>query len=160
MKTILLATDGSSSAKRATEAAVELARAAGWKLRVVTVWHTLVRTYGYAPVTYAADLSELEREHATSVLEDTAALAREAGVTATSQLREGDAVEEICAAARECDAALLVVGAQGWGPVRRLLFGSVSSGVLHDAPCPVLVVRDEPAAREDAAAAAASSTGS
>jgi nucleotide-binding universal stress UspA family protein len=81
-------------------------------------------------------------------------------VAATSQLREGDAVEEICAAARECDAALLVVGAQGWGPVRRLLFGSVSSGVLHDAPCPVLVVRDEPAAREDAAAAAASSTGS
>ena len=39
------------------------------------------------------------------------------------------------------DAAMIVVGAHGWGAFKRLVFGSVSLGVLHEAPCPVLVVR-------------------
>jgi nucleotide-binding universal stress UspA family protein len=34
---------------------------------------------------------------------------------------------------------MIVVGAHGWGAVKRLVFGSVSLGVLHEAPCPVLV---------------------
>jgi nucleotide-binding universal stress UspA family protein len=49
-----------------------------------------------------------------------------------------------------------VIGAHGWGAFERLVFGSVSTGVLHHAPCPVLVVRDteqsERAAGERAAA--------
>jgi hypothetical protein len=31
----------------------------------------------------------------------------------------------------------------GWGAVKRALFGSVSTGVLHHAKCPVLIVRGE-----------------
>jgi hypothetical protein len=31
----------------------------------------------------------------------------------------------------------------GWGAVKRALFGSVSTGVLHHAKCPVLIVRAE-----------------
>ena len=36
---------------------------------------------------------------------------------------------------------MIVVGAHGWGPIRRLWHGSVSIAVLHEAHCPVLVVR-------------------
>jgi hypothetical protein len=34
-----------------------------------------------------------------------------------------------------------VIGAHGWGAIRRLAFGSVSLAVLTNAPCPVLVAR-------------------
>ena len=38
----------------------------------------------------------------------------------------------------------LVIGSHGRGVVKRAVFGSVSTGVLHHAKCPVLVVRADP----------------
>jgi hypothetical protein len=35
---------------------------------------------------------------------------------------------------------MVVVGAHGWGSVGRVLHGSVSTAVVHEARCPVLVV--------------------
>ena len=41
------------------------------------------------------------------------------------------------------DAEMIVVGSNGRGAVGRVLLGSVSSGVVHNAKCPVAVIRDE-----------------
>jgi len=38
-------------------------------------------------------------------------------------------------------ADLLVIGARGLGPLRGMLFGSVSTALLEHAPCPVVVLR-------------------
>jgi nucleotide-binding universal stress UspA family protein len=56
-------------------------------------------------------------------------------------------VEEICMAAETYAPRFLVLGSHGWGVVKRAVFGSVSTGVLHRATCPVLVVRAEPRSR-------------
>jgi nucleotide-binding universal stress UspA family protein len=38
------------------------------------------------------------------------------------------------------DADLLVTGSRGYGPLRRVLIGSVSTPLMRSAPCPVMVV--------------------
>lgn len=54
-------------------------------------------------------------------------------------IRSGDPRLGLVDLARE--AAALVVGSRGLGPVRRLLLGSVSLSLSRHAPCPVVVVR-------------------
>jgi nucleotide-binding universal stress UspA family protein len=49
----------------------------------------------------------------------------------------GPAIVEAC---EEAGADLLVAGSRGYGPVMRVLLGSVSTQLAHKAPCPVLVV--------------------
>jgi nucleotide-binding universal stress UspA family protein len=141
MKTILLATDGPPSAQKATDIATELAGALDATLRVVSVWRVPVYEYGYVPVPYAPELDEAQREGATRAVEHAVTAATAAGVRATSEIRQGSAAEEICAAAEDVAADLIVLGAHGWGAMKRAFFGSVSTAVLHHASCPVLVVR-------------------
>ena len=59
------------------------------------------------------------------------------GVSPASELAEGDAAERIVACARESRADLIMMPTHGYGKFRRLLLGSVTAKVLHDAECPV-----------------------
>lgn len=59
-------------------------------------------------------------------------------VSASATLLEGDAAEQLIAASEDLD--LLVAGSRGYGPRGRLLVGSVSSRIAHEAACPLLVV--------------------
>jgi nucleotide-binding universal stress UspA family protein len=142
MPRILLATDGSPSAAKATEEAVRLTRATGWPLTIVTAWHIPVTGFAYDPLVVVDDLIDSVRESATQALETAAAAARAAGVEPKTKLVEGAPADQICELAANVGATMIVIGSHGWGAVRRLLFGSVSWAVLHHAPCPVLVVRD------------------
>jgi nucleotide-binding universal stress UspA family protein len=142
MKPILLATDGSPSAGEATREAIELARLLGAPLIAAAVEHVAAPSYGYYG--YAEVYSELrkaEHEHVYALLDEVAARATAQGVECEKVALEGVVVEEICNLARDRDAAMIVLGAHGWGAIKRLVFGSVSLGVLHEAPCPVLVAR-------------------
>jgi nucleotide-binding universal stress UspA family protein len=153
MNTILLASDGSPSARQAEEEAFALAHATRWRLHVVTVWHAPSTTnFGYVPVPPLPELAQAEREAANEVAVAVVERAAAVGVDATFEVRQGYPADEICRAAELLDARLVVVGAHGWGAFKRVVFGSVSSAVLHHAPCGVLVVRgvdDEIAAAEE-----------
>jgi hypothetical protein len=66
----------------------------------------------------------------------------EGGTVAGAYLREGHAVDAFVEQAEEIDAGLLVVGSRGLGRFGRLVLGSVSMGLVHRSPCPVLIVRE------------------
>jgi nucleotide-binding universal stress UspA family protein len=152
-KPILLATDGSPSARRAVEEAVALARATGRPLVALAVWQVPVTTYAYGPVPWVPELADAERERAAKALEQAKAVAAAAEVEVEPVIAEGMPVQTICETAEQHDAVMIVLGAHGWGTFKRLWFGSVSTGVLHEAHRPVLVVPSEQAEHTAAAAA-------
>jgi nucleotide-binding universal stress UspA family protein len=60
-------------------------------------------------------------------------------VSVEATLVSGDPVVKLAEAARG-DGGLLVIGSRAYGPVRRVLLGSVSSALVRSAPCPLLVL--------------------
>jgi nucleotide-binding universal stress UspA family protein len=153
MKPIMLATDGSPTAEKATGTAIELAKALDTDLVVVTIWEIPYTTVGLAPAPVAGDLAQLSEEGACKIAANVAARAEEQDVETHTVVLRGMPVQEICAAAEKFNPRFLVVGSHGWGAVRRALFGSVSTGVLHHGHCPVLVVRGEDTKAENGARA-------
>jgi nucleotide-binding universal stress UspA family protein len=141
MRPILLATDGSPSAAAAALEAIGLARSLETSIVAVAVSHVVVPThayYGYAEA--VAMLQHLEDQRVAEVLHETAAAAKAAGIECETVGASGAIVEEICKVARDRNARMIIAGAHGWGPVKRMLHGSVSTGLLHAARCPILVV--------------------
>jgi len=132
---ILLATDGSEDAVRATEAASDLAQKGGAELHVVHVWHD-VRGFAHDFVK-----RELRRQ-GQEVLDGQVEKIRAAGgEVAKAHLRGGRTSNEIIALGDEIGAGLLVVGSRGMGTVQRILMGSQSEEIVHHARVPVLVLR-------------------
>jgi len=144
MKPVLLATDGSPTAEQATATAIELAKLLDTELVIVTVWTIPYTATGFAPAPINGELAKLGEDDAWKLVLDVAARAEEAGVETRTVVLRGIPVEEICLAAETYEPRFLVVGSHGWGAVKRAVFGSVSTGVLHRAKCPVLVVRADP----------------
>jgi nucleotide-binding universal stress UspA family protein len=148
MNPVMLATDGSPTAGDATKVAIELAGALGAPLLVVSCWEIEYAPVGngFAPV--IPDFDRIGRERTEEVVDKAADAAREAGLSAMTLVRRGDPAREICAIASDRDVRLIVLGSHGWGPLRRFVFGSVSTGVLHHAQRPVLVVPNAQVAAE------------
>ncbi len=121
-KTIVVGTDGSSTAEKAIEEASELASAVGASVHIVRA----VAGPGGDPE------GELERAAET---------AKKAGVEAETHIVRDDASEALIAAAEEHDADLILIGNKGMAGARRFLLGSVPNDVAHHAPCSVLIAR-------------------
>jgi nucleotide-binding universal stress UspA family protein len=153
---ILFATDGSPSAQEAQRDAFELARRLEAPLVAVSVAHPALPAVGYSGYGYSnvvAELTQAEHRRVTELLATISTAACAADVSCSTVAADGLAVEEICRVAGELDAQLIVVGSHGWGAARRLFSGSVSTALVHSAPCPVLVVRGRENALGHAAAA-------
>ena len=140
MKKILIATDGSASAREAIEFGLELAEEQAAEVKFVTVVPVLDRSFADGigvPAARPHQIDEVDRRP----LEDALALAAERDVDAKAELLAGIPADEIVAFADTLDADLVVVGSRGRGAFATALLGSVSRGVLHEARRPVLVVR-------------------
>ncbi len=144
MSVIVVATDGSSAAASALDAAIELALESSDRIAVITVWRALQGDFGlaYPPSALLDDILAAEREHAEDTLREAAARAEAAGVEVETRLAAGDPPEQICSYAEEVGARMIAMGSHGHSALMSLLVGSVSSAVIARATVPVLVVRD------------------
>jgi nucleotide-binding universal stress UspA family protein len=62
-----------------------------------------------------------------------------AGVAVETLILDGVDADSLLRVASE-ELTLLVMASRGHGPTRRVLLGSVSAGVVHEAACPVIVI--------------------
>src|SRR4051794_15562346 len=143
-RSIVVGTDGSETAKKAVDEAVDLAKHLNAKLCVVSAYEPVpkARLREEARQT-PPDLQWMvnPREEVDETLSDAADLIRAAGVEVETFAREGDPADAILDVAEERDADLIVVGNKGMTGARRFLLGSVPNKVSHHAPCSVLIIR-------------------
>jgi nucleotide-binding universal stress UspA family protein len=144
---VIVATDGTEAAIDAAHRAIELFRP---EAKIVLVTVILDRE---DPMESAGGFEgplqteeEADEDYAEQVAAGNTALEHTASAV-------GDGVEvklisadehpgpAIVHLAEQLHPDVIVIGAAGKGPLKRLLRGSVSDHVVHHAPCPVLVVR-------------------
>jgi nucleotide-binding universal stress UspA family protein len=142
---IIVAFDGSADSVKAVRTACSMAKEYGADLRIIHVYSIPAFTYATpAPIPQidASVLEESAKDVATKVLERAKGLAEEADVKAQCELLEsGSVVQAIVEFAENEKCDLIVVGTRGMTGFKRLILGSVSSGIISHAHCPVLVVR-------------------
>ena len=137
---ILVGFDGSTHARRAVDAAIEIA---GRFRSSVTL--AIVRPD--SPEAMEPDLDRLlplgdDGRPLGVVLDEIRARASASGANGVdSTVLRGDVVDRLVDLTKRGDYDLVVVGSRGLSAGRRLLLGSVSSALVDRAPCPVLVVR-------------------
>ncbi len=96
---------------------------------------------GYEYVTYTKQQMESDRAFARNYLEKVGARLKRKGVTVRSEVRFGNAAEEIIKFADEISADVVAMSTHGRSGVSRWVFGSVADRVLHEGNTPILLVR-------------------
>lgn len=132
---VVVGVDGGPSSERAVANAFEYASMLGAPLLAVHTWLANELPYG----TEVSSDGDAEREEA--LLAECLAGWQEKfpDVTVERVCTEGNPLVEL--SARAAQARMVVVGSHGRGPLTSLLLGSTSRGLVHRAPCTVLVCR-------------------
>jgi nucleotide-binding universal stress UspA family protein len=144
-RSILVGTDGSSTAATAVDAAIAMATELKARLLIVSA---------YEPVSELRLRNERQalpedtqwmvnqREDVLAVLEGARSAATDGGIVEVETFaRQGDAADAIIDIAEEQGCDLIVVGNKGMTGAKRFLLGSVPNKISHHAPCSVLIVR-------------------
>lgn len=139
---VLLGYDGSKNAKIALTKATELTKDSENELVVVVAAHMPIPA-PYASRSYYEQVRSDTLEHANNLLSEASELAKQSGVARVSgSVKEGLPQEVIVSYASETGADMIVLGRRGVRGVGRGLIGSVSSSVLAQSTCDVLVVME------------------
>src|SRR5437016_11308935 len=127
---ILLAFNGSKLSEAALHAVITQRRPENTTVKVLKV--------------IPLDVTEEEGRQAQASLDLTAQALQTAGFKAESTVLKDIVPESIVGVAEEWDADLIVLGWHGRTAMKRFLFGSVATAVIHAASCSVELVRFRP----------------
>lgn len=143
ISTIVVPTDFSEHADHAFAWALELA--SRWNAKIILFHATpMLSSLVYPESLYAVDLARMEQDglaEAEKQLRTAAAKKGSSPVVVETKVVMGEAMREICAAAEESHADLIVMGSHGRTGLAHVFLGSVAERVIRHAHCPVLVVR-------------------
>jgi nucleotide-binding universal stress UspA family protein len=130
--------DGSPESHRALSWSSDFARTAAARMQVLSVFEpTLPATLALGGGLPTARLNDVLRAQLKQKLEQ-ATSTLQASTDIDASLVEGDAAELLARASADLD--LLVVGSRGYGPLRAVLLGSVSTALVRSAQSPLAVV--------------------
>lgn len=136
---ITVAVDGSESSAKALRWAAEEARLRHATLRVVHAW--MIPALGSAGTYLPVEVYDQMPKDAAAILDQQVAdvLGEQPDIELERQVVEGLPSNVVLKAAQ--GAEMVVVGSRGHGGFTGMLLGSVSTALVHHAPCPVVVVR-------------------
>lgn len=145
-KSIVVGTDGSATADKAVDAAIELAKANGATLHIVTAFQPETLRRIEREVTSEAAAAAMEwavnaRDTIDARAAEAADTAKQAGVDTHSHTCEDHPAAALIDLAEEVHADLIVVGNKGMTGAKRYVLSSVPNKVSHNAPCSVLIVQ-------------------
>ena len=138
---IAVGTYGSETATKAVDFALDLAEKFGSQVVIASSYRPVKESQvrseqAGAPADIQWSINPMEDVNAT--LREVEEKAKQRGLEATSEAREGDPADVLCEIAEQHNADLLVVGNKG---MQRRVLGSVPNTVTHKADCSVLVVK-------------------
>lgn len=141
--TIAVGTDGSDTAKRAVDFAIDMAERYGAKLVLASAYRPVSETRltgerDAAPADIQWSINP--NQEVEEVLRDAEETARERGLEFVSEARTGDPADVLVAIAGDTGADVLVVGNKG---MHRRVLGSVPNTVSHKATCSVVIVKTD-----------------
>jgi nucleotide-binding universal stress UspA family protein len=141
---ILVGVDGSPESKVAVDWAARAAALRGLSVRLVHVLNPpTVMSFPEVPVPqgYLQWQEESGQRILDSACKTVAEATKDHPVEVSSEMVSGPAVPTLVDLSK--DAELVVVGCQGRSALARALLGSVSTGLIHHAHCPVAIIHDE-----------------
>ncbi len=148
IKKILVALDGSKSADRALDFALDLATKYSAEVVLISVFDApsvslLAPGIVFVPTSTVKYLEELGDFH-EKVLSEALKKAKKlkAGLKVSKKLLQGRAADKIVETAKEGGFDLIVIGSRGLGGIKEFFLGSTSHRVADEAPCPVLIAKE------------------
>ena len=141
---IVVGVDGSAASNAAVFWAARDAAMRNVPLTLVHAFNAFVPTFPQIPMptgvaVWQEDDGRKVLEHAVKIAED--AMPAERKIAIASAVKSSPPVPTLIEMSEEAE--MVVVGCNGRGAVARVVLGSVSSGVVHRAKCPVVVIHEE-----------------
>jgi nucleotide-binding universal stress UspA family protein len=138
---VAVGTDGSDTASKAVDFALDIAEKFGAKVVVASSYRPvgedrIRKEQRDAPEDVQWSINPTE--DVDTALRGVEEKARGRGLDVTSEARQGDPADVLCDIAEQHGADLLVVGNRG---MQRRVLGSVPNSVSHKAPCSVVIVK-------------------
>ena len=153
-RTIMIAVDGSDQSKYAFKWSVEhVLRETDWVLLVVCVQSSSSAKWTEIPVRNSGEdsadgngsaltaVERAEQSRLQTLLDSYTSELNSRMIASKPVVLKGDAKQALVSKSSQLNVDIMIMGSRGMGAIKKALVGSVSDYCVHNASCPVLIVR-------------------